>query len=117
MDSQEEREAFFENQQKATESKMSLRQSQYTKFFNDPMGKTKDQFGDNEAYALEKSVYFTDEVKIKIEGDQKFVNEFKIMNNIGHGSFSKVKKVMRQWQDGQEDNQGLEEKLFAMKVS
>lgn len=61
-------------------------------------------------------MYFTDEVKIRIDGGQKFVNEFKILNNIGHGSFSKVKKVLRQWQD-QEDNQALEEKLFAMKVS
>ena len=50
---------------------------------------------DNAAMPLEKSVYFTDEVKIRIENDDKFVNEFKILNNIGKGSFSKVKKVLR----------------------
>lgn len=43
----------------------------------------------------EKSVYFTDEVKIIIEGSDKYVNEFKILDNIGKGSFSKVKRVIR----------------------
>lgn len=44
---------------------------------------------------IAKSVYFTDEVKIRIDNDDKFVNEFMILNNIGKGSFSKVKKVVR----------------------
>lgn len=61
-------------------------------------------------------MYFTDEVKIKIENGDKYINEFKILNNIGHGSFSKVKKVLRQWNDP-EDNTPQKEKLFAMKVS
>lgn len=43
------------------------------------------------------------------------MNEFKILNNIGHGSFSKVKKVLRQWVD-QEDSAGNNEKYFAMKM-
>jgi len=40
-------------------------------------------------------MYFTDEVTIRIEGDQKFVNEFQVMNSIGKGGFSKVKRVIR----------------------
>ena len=31
---------------------------------------------DNNTMPLEKSVYFTDEVKIRIENEDKFVNEF-----------------------------------------
>jgi len=45
-----------------------------------------------------------------------FVNEFKILNNIGKGSFSKVKKVLRIWAD-EDSGAGSNEKLFAMKVS
>lgn len=51
--------------------------------------------------------------------EDKYVNEFKILNNIGKGSFSKVKKVIRQWIDS--SNPGLNNEatssLFAMKVS
>jgi len=57
---------------------------------------------------LASSVYFTDEVKIRIENDDKFVNEFKVLVNIGRGSFSKVKKVLRIDDD--------EQKFYAMKV-
>ncbi len=57
--------------------------------------------------------------------DDKFVNEFKILNNIGRGSFSKVKKVLRQQvpdpnspetsgnTGGQDENN---QNYFAMKV-
>ena len=76
--------------------------------------------------SCEKSVYFTDEVKIKIENvsaitpsnlvqDDKYVNEFKILNNIGKGSFSKVKKVLRKWTDSETDQADIE-KYFAMKM-
>lgn len=54
-------------------------------------------------------MYFTDEVKIRIENEDKFVNEFKVLVNIGRGSFSKVKKVLRIDDD--------EQKFYAMKVS
>jgi hypothetical protein len=37
------------------------------------------------------------------------------MNNIGKGSFSKVKKVLRIWTDA-DDPQNNGEKLFAMKM-
>jgi len=57
---------------------------------------------------LASSVYFTDEVKIRIDNDDKFVNEFKVLVNIGRGSFSKVKKVLRIDDD--------EQKFYAMKV-
>ena len=77
------------------DSKQTFLQSQYSKFSLDAEQKTKDQF--NEQQNPEKSVYFTDEVKIRIENEERYVNEFKILNNIGKGSFSKVKKVLRQW--------------------
>lgn len=77
--------------------------------------KTKDQFSDLQN--PEKSVYFTDEVKIRIENDEQYVNEFKILNNIGKGSFSKVKKVLREWHDADDTAKAPKEKLFAMKVS
>ena len=57
---------------------------------------------------LASSVYFTDEVKIRIENENKFVNEFKVLANIGQGSYSKVKKVLREDDD--------EQKFYAMKV-
>jgi len=40
-------------------------------------------------------MYFTDEVKLREEDGRKFVNEFLVLHNIGKGSYSKVKKVMR----------------------
>jgi len=40
-------------------------------------------------------MYFTDEVKLRMDGENKFVNEFLVCNNIGRGSFSKVKRVIR----------------------
>lgn len=77
---------------------------------------------------FKRSVYFTDEVKIRIEKvslisisscfrlllimclsfpqDDKFVNEFKILNNIGKGSFSKVKKVLRHYTNEQHQPAG-----------
>ena len=49
------------------------------------------------------------------------MNEFQILNNIGKGSFSKVKKVLRKWTDselGENQGEGGDiEKYFAMKVS
>lgn len=41
------------------------------------------------------SMYFTDEVRLRLEGEDKFVNEFLVCNNIGRGSYSKVKRVIR----------------------
>ena len=40
-------------------------------------------------------MYFTDEVNLRLEGDNKFVNEFLVCNNIGRGSYSKVERVIR----------------------
>ena len=49
------------------------------------------------------------------------MNEFQILNNIGKGSFSKVKKVLRKWTDSEmgdtSSQNGDIEKYFAMKVS
>ena len=41
------------------------------------------------------SMYFTDEVKLRLDGTNRFVNEFLVCNNIGRGSYSKVKRVVR----------------------
>lgn len=41
------------------------------------------------------SMYFTDEVRLRLDGEDKFVNEFLVCNNIGRGSYSKVKRVIR----------------------
>jgi len=46
--------------------------------------------------------------------DGKFVNEFKILDNIGKGAFSKVKRVMRQFTD---EGGKPSEEAFAMKVT
>ena len=40
-------------------------------------------------------MYFTDEVKLRLDGQNRFVNEFLVCNNIGRGSYSKVKRVIR----------------------
>jgi hypothetical protein len=48
-----------------------------------------------EAMDLGKSIYWNDEVKIRIEGDEKWVNEFRVKELIGRGAYSKVKKVIR----------------------
>ena len=40
-------------------------------------------------------MYFTDEVKLRLDGTNRFVNEFLVCNNIGRGSYSKVKRVVR----------------------
>ena len=69
----------------------------------------------NNPNSCDKSVYFTDEIKIKIENEDKYVNEFQILNNIGKGSFSKVKKVLRKWTDSESEGGNIE-KYFAMKM-
>lgn len=46
-------------------------------------------------------MYFTDEVKLSMRGDDKYVNEFKVLKNIGKGSFSKVKHVVREFKDNE----------------
>jgi len=40
-------------------------------------------------------MYYTDEVQLKQLENEKFVNEFQVLNSIGRGSFSKVKRVVR----------------------
>jgi len=42
------------------------------------------------------SMYFTDEVKTNVVNEKhNFVNEFLVLENIGRGSYSKVKRVIR----------------------
>ena len=52
------------------------------------MGLTNQEF-------FRESMYFTDEVKLSEQGEHRFVNEFLVCNNIGRGSYSKVKRVIR----------------------
>jgi len=41
-------------------------------------------------------MYFTDEVKTSTVNEKhNFVNEFLVLNSIGRGSYSKVKRVIR----------------------
>ena len=76
-----------------------------------------------ETIDLGKSIYWNDEVKIRIEGvstngliifiqENKYVNEFKVLDLIGRGAYSKVKRVVRQFT---EQGQNFEE-VYAMKV-
>lgn len=46
--------------------------------------------------------------------DDKHVNEFKIVSSIGRGAYSKVKKVIRQYKDENDDT--VKEEAYAMKV-
>ena len=62
---------------------------------------------------LGKSIYWNDEVKIRIEGEGKWVNEFKVLELIGRGAYSKVKRVVRQYTSENGDNC---EEVYAMKV-
>ena len=45
------------------------------------------------------SIYHTEEVKLKIDESGKYINEFKVFENIGKGAFSKVKRIVRQFLD------------------
>lgn len=40
-------------------------------------------------------MYFTDEVRLRLDGNEKFVNEFLVCNKIGRGGYSKVMRVIR----------------------
>ena len=73
------------------------------------MSLTNDEF-----FKQSNCMYFTDEVTIRVEGDQKFVNEFQVMNGIGKGGFSKVKRVIRRSQQKLDEDE--EEMQFAMKI-
>lgn len=69
-------------------------------------------------------MYFTDEVILKTVGDAKFVNEFQVLESIGKGSFSKVKRVVRRSVSNRNEAEGIadadEEDVeiaeFAMKI-
>ena len=41
------------------------------------------------------AMYFTDEVRLRLDGNDKFVNEFLVCNKIGRGGYSKVMRVIR----------------------
>ena len=67
---------------------------------------------DDPDFSPETDIFFTEEVKIdKIDG-VKVINEFKILDWIGEGSYSKVNKVIRMFWEGEESH----EKVYAMKI-
>jgi ABC-type branched-subunit amino acid transport system ATPase component len=73
----------------------------------------------NEEFFKQNScMYFTDEVALKTQQEIKFVNEFAVLENIGAGSYSKVKRVVRQ--DTNQDGTGIDQEgecaEFAMKM-
>lgn len=57
-------------------------------------------------------IFFTSEIKINVSSEVKSINEFKILNTIGKGAYSKVKHVIRQYKEGDDF---LEEE-YAMKM-
>ena len=59
-----------------------------------------------------REIFFTTEVKIQIAGVDKYINEFKILNTIGQGSYSKVKHVLRQFKEDEK----IWEDDYAMKM-
>ena len=71
--------------------------STYREYFDSPKNYHK-QFNNasltNQEF-FNSSMYFTDEVRLRLDGEDKFVNEFLVCNNIGRGSYSKVKRVIR----------------------
>jgi hypothetical protein len=52
-------------------------------------------------------MYYTDEVQLKQVENQTFVNEFQVLNSIGRGSFSKVKRVVRRSISNKNENEGV----------
>lgn len=59
-----------------------------------------------------REIFFTSEIKIQISGEDKYINEFKVLGTIGQGSYSKVKHVIRQFK---EDDKICEDD-YAMKM-
>jgi len=59
------------------------------------------------------SVFHTEEVNLRMDETGKFINEFKVLENIGRGSYSKVKKIVRQFKE--ESGEHAEE-FLAMKM-
>ena len=73
----------------------------------------------NEEFFKQNScIFFTDEVELKTQQEIKFVNEFAVLENIGAGSYSKVKRVVKQDtnQDGAQTGDEGETAEFAMKM-
>jgi serine/threonine protein kinase len=71
-----------------------------------------------EFFKQNQCMYFTDEVWTRVQQDVKFVNEFAVLENIGAGSYSKVKRVVRQDtnQEGTQIDVEGECAEFAMKM-
>lgn len=66
-------------------------------------------------------MYYTDEVQLKSIDNMKFVNEFQVLNSLGKGAFSKVKRVVRRSvckpeNDGEVNEEDVELAEFAMKI-
>jgi len=62
---------------------------------------------------VKHNAYWTEEVQVKVNDKEKWVNEFLIGENIGRGAFSKVKQVIRTFKS---DEGNDEQKEFAMKM-
>ena len=58
-------------------------------------------------------IYFTSEIQIHVSAEERIINEFKILDTIGKGAYSKVKHVVRQYTD---DEGNLCEDDYAMKM-
>ncbi|CAI2369528.1 unnamed protein product [Moneuplotes crassus] len=57
-------------------------------------------------------IFFTSEIQINVTKEEKRINEFKILETIGKGAYSKVKHVLREFKEGDE----IFEEDYAMKM-
>ena len=58
---------------------------------------------------------FRNKVEYKKENGKKFVNEYELLDDLGEGSFGKVKRVTRYYKET-EDSLELSKSDYAMKI-
>lgn len=67
---------------------------------------------------MENEIYesiFRDEVLHRKENGKKYINEYEIQNDLGEGSFGKVKLVTRYYKEA-EDSEEISKSDYAMKI-
>lgn len=66
---------------------------------------------DNEIY----QAYLRDKVVYRKENGKKFINEYELQDDLGEGSFGKVKRVTRYYKETEESEE-LSKSDYAMKI-
>lgn len=67
---------------------------------------------------MENEIYesnFRDEVLHRKEDGKKYINEYEILNDLGEGSFGKVKRVIRYYKETEESEE-ISKSEYAMKI-